>query len=79
MSDTETHNPAGIVVDHKESGVRFATLPEYYDPTVHSKVRDLKPGETLLGYQPKATPATKAERTTATSTPATDSSKTDTK
>lgn len=83
MSDTETHNSAGIVVEHKESHVRYATLPEYYDEAVHVKIRDLKPGETLLGYQPKAAPA-KTEKTaeakSVDKTPATpDSSKTDAK
>lgn len=44
----------GIVVDHKESGTRFAISDRNYDERVHRKVRDLKPGETVLGYQPKS-------------------------
>lgn len=43
----------GIVVDHKESGTRFAISDQNYDAKVHRKVRDLKPGETVRGYQPK--------------------------
>lgn len=43
----------GIVVDHKESGTRFAISDRNYDEKVHRKVRDLKPGETVLGYKPK--------------------------
>lgn len=43
----------GIVVDHKESNVRFAISDKNYDSSVHRKVRDLRPGETVRGYQPK--------------------------
>ena len=43
----------GIVVEHKESGVRYAVSDRNYNADVHRKVRDLKPGETVLGYQPK--------------------------
>lgn len=43
----------GIVVDHVESGTRFAISDKNYDVRVHRKVRDLKPGETVLGYRPK--------------------------
>lgn len=47
----------GIVVEGKESGVRYALREENFDPETEIKVRDLKPGETILGYQPKqATP-----------------------
>jgi hypothetical protein len=44
---------SGKVVDHKESGVRFAISEKNFDDRVHSFVRDLKPGETILGFQPK--------------------------
>jgi len=44
----------GIVVEHKESGVRYALSDVNYNPKVHRKVRDLHPGETILGYKPKS-------------------------
>lgn len=44
----------GIVVDHLESGVRYAISEHNFDPKVNRKVRDLKPGETVQGFQPKA-------------------------
>lgn len=43
----------GIVVDHKESNVRFAISDKNYDEKVHRKVRDLLPGESVRSYQPK--------------------------
>lgn len=43
----------GIVVDHKESGVRYAVSDRNYNEKIHRKVRDLRPGETVLGYKPK--------------------------
>ena len=43
----------GIVVEHKESGVRYAVLEEHYDTKLHKRIRDLKPGETVLGYVPR--------------------------
>lgn len=43
----------GIVVDHKESGVRYAVSEKNFNEKVHKKVRDLKPGETVQGFQPK--------------------------
>lgn len=45
--------PRGIVVDHKETGVRYAVSPHNYQPAIHTKVRDLLPGETVLGFKPK--------------------------
>ncbi|QWS69679.1 hypothetical protein SEA_WILLIAMSTRONG_12 [Microbacterium phage WilliamStrong] len=45
----------GIVVEHKESGVRYAISDRNYDEKVHRKVRDLRAGETVLGYKPRAT------------------------
>ena len=44
----------GIVVDHKESGTRFATLEENFDPATQTKVRDLRMDESITSYQPKA-------------------------
>jgi hypothetical protein len=43
---------AGIVVDHKESGVRYAISEKNFDPKAHKKVRNLKAGETVLGFKP---------------------------
>lgn len=43
----------GIIVDHKESHVRFAISESNFNPEVHKHVRDLKPGETILGYKPR--------------------------
>ena len=45
---------SGIVVDHKESGVRYAISEVNFNSKVHTKVRDLKPGETVLGFRPRA-------------------------
>ena len=44
---------SGIVVDHKEAGVRYAISERNFNEKVHVKVRDLKPGETVLGFRPK--------------------------
>jgi len=44
----------GIVVDHVESGMRFAISDRNYNVKVHRKVRDLRPGESVLSYQPRA-------------------------
>lgn len=43
----------GIVVDHKESGVRYAVSDKNFNPKLHRRVRDLKPGESVVGYRPK--------------------------
>lgn len=43
----------GIVVDHKESNIRYAISEGNFNEKVHDRVRDLKPGETVLGYQPR--------------------------
>jgi len=43
----------GIVVDHKDSGVRYAISEHNFNPKVHKRVRDLQPGETVLGYSPR--------------------------
>lgn len=51
----------GIVVEHKESGVRYAISEENQDKNTERKVRDLKPGETILGYVPKLGPAAQQE------------------
>ena len=51
----------GIVVDHKEVALRYAILDDMFDPKVHDYVRDLKPGETVIGYQAKPKPETTTE------------------
>lgn len=59
-------NPSdhGIVVDHKESGMRFAISDRNYNPKVHRKVRDLKPGESVCTYRPKQGNSAQAESQT---------------
>lgn len=42
----------GIIVDHKETGVRYAVSEGNYNPKVHKKVRELRPGETVQGFRP---------------------------
>jgi len=44
---------AGIIVDHKETGIRYAISEVNFNPDVQVKVRDLQPGETVLGYKPR--------------------------
>ena len=43
----------GFVVDHKESGVRYAVSPQNFNSKIHTKVRDLEQHETVLGFLPK--------------------------
>lgn len=43
----------GIVVEHKESGARYASLDANFDPDNERRIRDLRPGETVLSYSPK--------------------------
>lgn len=47
----------GIVVQHKDSNVRYAVSRENHDEATEVFVRDLKPGETTLSYAPKLAPA----------------------
>ena len=42
----------GIVVDHKESNIRYAIQEDSFDKKIHSRVRELRPGETVYGFQP---------------------------
>ena len=44
----------GVVVDHKETGIRYAISEKNFNPDIHKRVRDLKPGETVLSFQPVA-------------------------
>lgn len=44
----------GIVVDHKETEIRFAISDKNYDERVHRKVRDLRAGETVRSYLPRS-------------------------
>ena len=53
MAQRHGHTVRGIVVDHKENGVRYAVSPRNYNPDIHILVRELRPGETVLGYKPK--------------------------
>ena len=43
----------GIVVEHNESGVRYAVSDRNHNPAVAKKIRDLKPGESVLTYRPR--------------------------
>jgi len=43
----------GIVVDNLESGVRYSISEENLDEKTEVKIRDLNPGETILGYTVK--------------------------
>lgn len=45
--------PAGVVVDHKEAGARYAVSPHNYNPKIHTRVRDLLPGESVLSFRAK--------------------------
>lgn len=53
MSNSKTKTVAGYVVDHKNSGVRYAVSPQNFNPKVHTKVRELEQHETVRGFQPK--------------------------
>lgn len=44
---------AGYVVEHKESGIRYATSAHNFDKAKERKIRDLKPHETVRGYKPR--------------------------
>lgn len=52
----------GKVVDHKETGIRYAIPEANFDDSVHDFVRDLKFGESVLAYQPRVKPTTKAAK-----------------
>lgn len=52
----------GIVVEHKESGVRFAVSDANHDPKSERKVRDLRAGESVLSYVPKLGPGAGGEQ-----------------
>lgn len=51
----------GIVVDHKESNVRYAISEHNFNGAVHTKVRDLVAGETVIDSRlsARATPKRK--------------------
>lgn len=57
---------SGIVVDHKSANVRYAISEDHFNPKIHTKVRDLKPGETVIGFTPKRIPTATATPTAAT-------------
>lgn len=48
----------GIVVDNVEAGARYAISRANFDIRTERFVRDLKPGETILGYTAKSIPGT---------------------
>jgi hypothetical protein len=43
----------GIVVEHKDNGMHYAVSDKNYNPEIHRKVRDLKPGESVRTYLPR--------------------------
>jgi hypothetical protein len=53
MTKRVEHKPSGYVVDHKTSPVRYAVSADNFNEKIHTKVRDLKPSETVLGFRPK--------------------------
>lgn len=60
----------GIVVENKESGLRYASLDRNFDPKSERKVRDLKPGESIMSYgikqpRPSFTPVGEEDNSTA--------------
>lgn len=61
--------PAGVVVDHKESKARYAVSLHNFNPKVHTKVRDLRPGESVLSFRPKRLSDNKNVTQTNESTP----------
>ena len=56
---------AGIIVEHKVSKVRYAVSEDNFNPKKHTRVRALKPGETVTGYQPRTKTQTKNTETAA--------------
>lgn len=53
----------GIVVEHKESGVRYASLDGNFDPKVETKIRDLRSGESVLSFVPRPKSRTNTQET----------------
>lgn len=53
---------SGYVVEHKDlPGTRYGVSERNYNPKIHKKIRDLKPGETPVGYRPRRTGALQQE------------------
>lgn len=46
-------NKKGIVVDFIETDIRGAIHERNFNPKIHKRVRDLRPGETVIGFTPK--------------------------
>ena len=44
--------PVGFVVDHKDSGVRYAVSADNFNEKIHTKVRPLNQNETVRGFKP---------------------------
>lgn len=55
----------GYVVDHKSSGVRYAVSESNYNAKVHTKVRELKQNETVLGFRPRRIEKSKPQEASA--------------
>lgn len=53
MATKHGHTVRGYVVDDKRSGLRYAVSPRNYNSKVHTKVRELGPGETVLAFPVK--------------------------
>lgn len=53
----------GIVVDHKETGIRYAILQASFVDELHEFVRDLQPGESVYDFAPKPKAKAKAKDT----------------
>lgn len=51
----------GIVVDHKESGTRYAVSDRNRNDSIHTYVRDLNPGESVHSFQPRSRVALSSE------------------
>lgn len=43
----------GIVVDHKETGIRYAVSESNFRDELHEYVRELSPGETIVAFRPR--------------------------
>lgn len=43
----------GIIVEEKSSGVRHAVSESNFNHKTQKRIRDLRPGETVLGYTPR--------------------------
>ena len=44
----------GIIVENLSSGTRRAISESNFNPDREKKIRDMKPGETVIGFVPRA-------------------------